>query len=319
MLDALRLVRGSVSDKDLIPVLTHFHIHDGYIQGTNGRIAIETFSKELKDFNITIPADKFLRAVDACDGEPKLKVTEKRLTVSKGGFKAMLPLGEHDSFPKETIENGNWQPTSGILKLVRSLMPFISKDASRPWSVSILFSDGFAYATNNVVMAKIPFDTDLWKRFAIPAIAVEEISRIGQEPTDIMVTENAVLFKYTWGWLKSQVMSHEWQDVSAFIPEVMAGLAGVPDGLLKAVDKILPFCPDPKLPIIQLGVAGVSTADGSQQAEVSGIELPEGRYRAENLKLVLENCDEIDLTPYPSHCYFSNSVNKMTGIFVGMR
>ena len=42
MLDVLDFVRGSISKKDIVPILKSFHVYDGRIQGTNGRLTIDS-------------------------------------------------------------------------------------------------------------------------------------------------------------------------------------------------------------------------------------------------------------------------------------
>ncbi|MDZ4343969.1 MAG: hypothetical protein U1E51_16235, partial [Candidatus Binatia bacterium] len=92
MLDALKFVRGAVKDSDTVmPVLTHFCIHKGRIQGTNGRISIDSPCPELT-FEAVLPADKFLSAIDACKGEPKMRFTDGgKFVVERKPFRGFLP------------------------------------------------------------------------------------------------------------------------------------------------------------------------------------------------------------------------------------
>lgn len=315
--ESLRLVRGAVAVKDLIPVLTHFHIYDGRIQGGNGRIAIDVPApEELKDFNITVPAERFLKAVDACDGEPKLSLTEAgKLRVSKGSFRALLPLAKHNEFP--IMKCGDLKPWKEVplLNAFRALRPFVSEDASRPWSCGILVDGHHCYATNNIILARTKVMLTEPFHFNMPVFAVDELLRIGREPQGTIQDENSVTVDLGDGiWFKSLLYTTEWPNVSSMFIETDIE---VPDKLLEAVIKILPFCPDPKYPKIRFSEDGISTEDGEMSASIEGLSLHESSFRAEPLLAMLRVATHFDPTPYPDPCPFSGP--EVEGIIVGVR
>jgi len=180
VIETLRLVRGAVAKKEIVPTLTHFHIYDGRIQGGNSRRSINCECTDLKGFNITVPAERFLKAVDACNGEPKLKVTEGgKLSISRKRFKALLPLEDHDKYPIND-NPGDYKNINAesLLLALRTLQPFIGDDATRDWSNGIWIHEGFAYATNNVVLARV--EVECSDSFILPADAEKEVLRIGK-------------------------------------------------------------------------------------------------------------------------------------------
>ena len=322
MRDALNLVRGAVSTKDLLPVLTHFHIYEGRVQGGNGRIAIDAPCPELAGFDCTVPAERFLKAVDACDGEPRLKLTDNgKLTVSKGKFRATLPLADHSAFPKvasptqiASFLDGEKLPP--LLPTLRRLYPFIGEDASRVWSCGVYLNGGYAWATNNVCLARVPIH--LFKNFVLPVFAIDELLRIGQEPVSIEACENYVVFYFAsnW-WMRCQKLEGQWPDVASFMPAEPSAHAWPSKQLAEAVRKILPFCPDPKYPVVQTGPDGVGTLDGDMSALVGYDDLPAGRFRAEPLLAALDASGSIDLSTYPKSCYWQGE--GIDGVIVGMR
>lgn len=322
MRDALNLVRGAVSMKDMLPVLTHFHIYEGRVQGGNGRIAIDAPCPELAGFDCTVPAEQFLKAVDACDGEPKLKLTDGgKLTVSKGKFRATLPLADHAAFPRSpAVPKVNSfldsVKLSALLPLLRRLYAFVGEDASRPWSCGVLLDGGYAWATNNVVLARAP--CPVFQNTLLPVFAIDELLRIGQEPTSIQANENALWFYFDGGWwMRCQKLTGEWPDVAAFMPAEPSAHAWPAKQLAEAVRKVLPFCPDPKYPVVQTGPEGVGTLEGEMSALVGYEDLPIGRFRAEPLLAALDAASSIDLSTYPKACYWRG--DGINGIVVGMR
>jgi DNA polymerase III sliding clamp (beta) subunit (PCNA family) len=315
MQSILNLVRGSVSTKDFVPVLQCFHIYNGRIQGQNGRIAIDAPFPDMGD--ITVPAERFLKAVDACDGEPKISVTEEgKLSIKKGAFRAVLPLHDHTAFPRAEKTGEVLATCDGLIAMLRRLRPFISEDASRPWALGILLRADYAYATNNVILARTPFEWSFGD-IILPVYAIDELLRIGEEPTVVLVDDTALTFEYKSGaWLRAQLLTGGWPAVENKFDDIPQ-LEPVPDGLREAVEKVLPFCPDPKFPLIALSANGVSTAEGEHMAAVEGIVLPEGRYRAETLLAVLEVAKRISLEDYPRPVMFSG--DQIEGMFVGMK
>ena len=75
MHDSLKIVKGAVAKKDLVPVLTHLHIHHGWVSATNGKMTITLFIEELVELDIIVPAAKFIAAINRCK-KPKFKILE---------------------------------------------------------------------------------------------------------------------------------------------------------------------------------------------------------------------------------------------------
>jgi len=206
MIKELRLVRGAVAKKDIVPVLTHFHIYNGRIQGGNGKMSIDMACEELTGLDVTVPAERFLKACDACDGEPKIKVTPAgNLSVKNKKFGAVLPLADHEKFPvAESYGFEKWD-FSALITALRTLQPFIGDDATRPWCNGIWFNDGYAYATNNIVLARTKINMEA--SFILPAYAIEEIIRIGMTPIGYQLTEQALYLHYeNTMWVRSQLL-----------------------------------------------------------------------------------------------------------------
>ncbi len=320
MKKVLDFVKGAVSTKDLHPVLTNFRFYNGRVQGGNGRIAIDA-PLDLGGIDITVPAVPFIRAIEACGGDPELNITKGgRLIVKKDKFKSLLPLSDNASFPLAKIDEfvrDKWQPSNGLVKVLKTIRSFIGEDASRPWACGVLFKEGFLYATNNVVIVRVPYDMPEHLEINIPSYTIDELIRVNKDPIHLAYTESAVLFGYGQSWMRSHLFDTKWPDVDKFF-EGHDVLQLVPGGLLSAVEKILPFCPDSKFPVIRLDELGVHTAEGDMSADVGGLALPDSRYRAEPLQMVLRQATRIDLTKYPGPVPFAGD-NRLQGILVGVK
>jgi len=296
MLNTLRLVQGAVSEKDMVPVLSHFHIYDGRIQGTNGRLTIDAPIDTPKELTLTVPAARFIKAIDACRKEPVLIEEDHKLLIKAGRFKAMLPLST-DEFPIGGEPSGEEKPCDGLTAILRRLRPFVGDDATRLWACGILIRGGRAYATNNIILASCPapkFTTDM----VLPVQLIDELIRINDEPDMMLIDGSKVGFRWGKAWLAGKTLADEWPPVEDMLPD--APEEDIPQDLLDAVKRIMPFCPNPKFPVIQFGADGISTEDGDMSAEIAEWEFPEMKFHGEQLQLVLKVAKQMDLTKSPA-------------------
>jgi hypothetical protein len=297
MKEAFNTVRGAVSQRDLLPVLTHFAVSQGRIHGYNGRVHISAPAPSLAHLpGFTVPAQLALAALDACgEAEPVLEMAGDKVRVTDGAnFSAVLPIGPIDAFPISPVpakckKLGNAQ----LLPVLRALRPFVGEDASRPWCASIKFHGAVAMATNNVAMAAmgLPKSWPLTLSCALPVFTVDELLRIGEEPVAVAPDGDHALFFYLpqQVWLRTVLVADGWPNAMAVLHSAHAGavMRNIPAGLLAAVQHVLPFCPDPHVPAIVLDKDQVTTQQGVSTARVAGFSHLAGTYHATPLQLVL--------------------------------
>lgn len=304
----LDVVKGAISTKDLVPVLTHFALHDGRLCGFDGRVYIDAPASETKGLALTVPAIPFIAAIEAC-GEipPKMSFTDGRCEIKAGTFRASLPTGPLEDFPS-TVPDGKkakCSPKGGFLERLRILRPFVGEDASRPWVSGILLMGAKAIATNNIVIAEVSLPNTLWPAGCIlPMFAVDELLRIGHEPIAYARTEQALTFFLPGDiWLRTKLIAGEWPEGALTLIRSLhmkAKWTKVPDGLLAAVERVLPFCADEKAPIVRLEAGKVSTSGEIMSAEVTGFRgLDKCAFRVEPLREVLAHALEIDWSAFP--------------------
>lgn len=321
MLKRLTLVRGGVAKKDFQPLLTFFHIYEGRIQGTNGRLTIDASCEQLKGIEATVHCIKFLKAVDACNGEPNIKITAAgNMMVSKNSFRARLPLGEHEKYPRTTfqVDLPIQPPPENFIQVLKRLQPFMGEDATRPWMNAVHFKDGFAYATNNPVMVRV------WvgdcPNMTLPGFLVDELIRLALIPESLVISENNIFVQFKEEvWIRSSTLDGSWPLVGTMLDNfhMNTELVPIPHQLKEVINQILPFCPNPKFPEIILNEKGVSTGDGDMEANVEGISFPECKWHAENLLLVLSEASKIDFTKWPKPCPWLG--DGIQGVLVGLK
>lgn len=216
MLDALKFIKGGVSKKDPVPVLTHFSIKDGVIRGYNGVICMA--APIALDLNCQPKAQPFTKAIEICEGlpdAPSFAMTAAgRLTVRSGKFKVHIESSP-DEFPDLKPEGELVEVQPGLLAAFKTLAPMIAEDASRAWARGILLRNGSAFATNNIVIGEywtgyqMPFDMN------VPDECIREIIRVKQDPVSVQATSRSITFHFANGsWIKSQLLTTDWPNVS---------------------------------------------------------------------------------------------------------
>jgi DNA polymerase III sliding clamp (beta) subunit (PCNA family) len=326
MRETLDIVRGAVSAKDLVPVLTHFAIHNGRICGYDGRVFIEAPAMGLGKSSFTIEANRFIAAIDACGLDATtVSATVGRCHIEAGSFSAILPTGPFSAFPTLDLPDGGppIKVRPGFIDALASLRPFVGDDASRPWASGVLLRDGKALATNNIVIVERPLILPT-RSFILPSFAIDELTRIGRDPSHITVVEGYARF-YLPGdvVLLTRLQADAWPEsamqlIDEFHKDV--SFKAVPPVLAQSIDRVKPFCADPKSPIVQLNGTRVSAGGGEMSAEIKGFKSSFGvcAFRIEPLLAVLAHATHVDWSKFP-RVPWTDKNTQTRGVIVGLK
>jgi hypothetical protein len=320
MLNALKFVNRATADKDIIRILTHICVHDGLLQGADTRMSIAADCPELAGHSFTVPAEKFIRAIIACKGDPTIvRQDDGTVKISHKRFRVTLPSLNSADYPVMAFKGDDAvkiDAPADFLGALRKLAPFVSRDASRPWSMGMCLSKEHFYATNNVTLARVPVT---WNGPVInlPSFVVEELLDINQPIVEIWASPSAISFKFEGAWMRSQLYADAWPTSIPSMFNAERSFVPVPEGLLEAVEQLIPFCPDVKFPSIHFTDGGITTANGLQSAEIGFDWAGVGVYRAEVLQTVLRVATEWDPIAYPKPVFFNG--DGIQGMMVGVR
>lgn len=317
MLDSLRFVLGAVAKKDFVAALTHFQIKGGRVKGHNGGLTL--CAPIDLDIDVTPKATSFVKAIATCQGLISLNLTAGgRLAVRSGKFRAYVDCVENEQFPTldpegDVIELNH----GGIYKALKSLHEFIAEDASKQWARGVLFRDQSAFATNNVVLVEHWVGYSFPRSINIPRMAVIEMVRIGEDPIRMQVSENSVTFFYENGsWLKTQLYSLEWPDMSKVLDKDSHPIPP-PADLWQALEDIAPFTN--KLRQVFFTPNMITTDQVENQGasfEVDGINF-DGAYNVDYLLGLKNAIQTIDFSAYPGPARFFGE--NIRGAIIGMR
>lgn len=315
MLESLRFVKGAISKKDHLPELAHFHIADGRILGFNGAMGLS--APVPLDLEANPKALPFFKAIETCKDTVQLHMTSSgRLAVKSGSFKAYIDCVD-SSMSTEIIPQGDVATSTGrLLPALETLSPFISEDASRPWSKGVLFKETKAYATNNIVLIeydlgyKVPFE------ITVPHKAVRELLRIKEEPHSIQTDGSSVTFHFEGDkWLRTQVYAQPWPDLEPILNRGVAHTA-VPSGLYQTVEELLPFTDDLTMLYMEPGVVRTEIHTGIG-AEIEVNVQSTGAFQGKQLAALNGVATHIDFETYPDPCPFAGP--GIRGVIMGAR
>lgn len=321
MLNELRFVKGAVGKKDLVPALTHFHIHEGRVTGYNGKMSLS--APIPLDIDCCPKAVPFVRAIEACGETAQLHVTPSgKLAIRSGKFRAHVDtLSDVGLFPDvrpegEVVHVSSESPL--LLPAMQTLLSICSDDASRPWATGVLLDGESAYATNNVVLAELWLGRHFPYRVNVPRYAVKEMLRIGEEPSSVQVSTTSITFHYPGDrWLRTQLNSIDWPDVHKLLNRMPAPdhVAPVPDGLWDALDTLEPFLDDANR-VYMLGDRIATAAEEGASVELPGLPHA-GIYNHAMLSLLNGIATKLGLEEYPQTVPWYGE--RVRGLLVGLR
>lgn len=321
MRDAFKIVRGAVSTKDLVPVLTHFALHNGRLHGYNGRVHISAPVKDLASLpSFTAPATRLMAAIDgAGEEDPRLEIVDKVLKIIAKRYRAQVPTGPIEDFPLIEVAEKRQKIRKGLLPALAALRPFIGEDASRPWCSSVKVQGAIALATNNSILAEVSLPFVFPMEGALPVFAIDELLRIGEEPIALSYDDVSITF-YLPGdvFVRSQLLAEGWPDAKAVLKAAHDGakLKLIPADLASAIQRVKPLSADDKHPRIRLAEGEVATLTGDSQGVVSGFkDIGNGTYYADVLLQVLEVATRIDWSRFPRVPWEGDGIS---GVMLGL-
>lgn len=321
MLEELTKAARVASDKGGLPIMAAVLVRDGTLTAGNGAVSLTVPCPDLAGHTFAVDADRFLAAVKAADGAPKLKMTDGgKLSVVHGKFRALIPLMDADNYPAPTPDEdaGDACPAD-FMELLATLAPFIATDKARPWATGVKLTGYVMLATNGTVAVSAKTQGAFKSSAVIPLAAVEALLGIKASPATLLLTTNSATFRWADGSVMTvALLSYDWPDMTKLLADG-GNQQPVPEGLADAVKRIKPFCPNKDHAIIRLTADGkVCTADGDSSGSQDGFSFAnESAFIADELLAVLALAETIDMAGYPVAVPFAGG--KVRGVIAGVR
>ena len=325
MLEALQFVQGAVARKDFVPEMTHFHIKDGGVMTYNGTLTL--YSPIALNFDVSPKAEPMIKAIQACkDSTITLHLTPSgMLSVKSGSFRALVDCLPTRELPLTTQPEGTEVNLAGkLLTVLRTLLPFVAEDASRPWARGVLFSGQFARATNNIIIVEHWMGETVFPvPVNLPKSAINEILRVKEEPEKAFVSETNITLVFPGGrWLKAQLFPTDWPDVQRVLgtDQDCYEADAITEEVWNGVEQILPLA-DKETCAVYVSADCATTHEGDKGAAVSygkvfRVDKP-AILNIEQFHALRGVAKTIKLSTYPKPCPFFG--DGIRGSIIGIR
>lgn len=318
MLCDLKFCQGAVAKKDFVPAMTHFTIEKGILKSFNGVIALS--SPIQFDVDCKPKAYPLIKAIANCGDSVSLTMLDNnRLKVVSGKFKAVIDCTT-DETPTVSPE-GERMELDGekFLQSVKTLLPFVGTDASRPWSAGILMDGKSAYATNNICLIETWIGCVFPHKLNVPVHALKELARINEAPAYVQIAEKSITFHFTGDrWLRSQLFETGWPDVNAILDKGdYAKAVTVNPEIFDGIEALKLFTD--KMGRVFFKDGYLSTAEDVNDGATFKIEGMEngGVFNYQMLALLKGVAQKADFTSYPAPVIFYG--NSLRGAIIGIR
>jgi hypothetical protein len=274
MKKAFDFIKHAVAKKDLDERLTAIHCLNDRVQAYNGRIVMEHPIDNIGSFSVS--KDQLIKAVEVCNWEPEIEITEKSIILTHDNTKIRLNVSL--DFEPQKKKKGKKKPIKkNLLKKLTLVRPFISEDASRTWSTSVRLSENYMHATNNVVIVRTPFKM---RDCTIPVEVIDILLKIKESPTIMAMSKNSIYFEWKNGaWMQGILLFDTWPKFKELF-DARKKVKEIPTSLYKAIDKLRHFCNDDVIRIRD----NVAFTDN---CEISGVNIPNTTISCSNIKTVL--------------------------------
>lgn len=319
MLSALKFVQGAVAKKEVVEGLTHFRIHNNVVKSYNGVMAL--CSPIAVDIDCTPLADPMIKAISNCDESVQLTLMSNgKLRIQSGKFRVAIPCTE--TVTPHVDAEGVLHEVDGaaLMTAFATLQPFVSGDASRPWSNGILLKGQSAFATNNVIAAEYWVGSPLPIDCNIPRATINEMLRIKMIPTHVQIADTSITFHYEENkWIRTNLIETGWPDLTRILDKGMSEsvMRDVPGDLFEAIEIIKPFTD--KNGRIYFEQSSVRTHYDKEEGASHFINDPsmQGVYRYEMFNLLKGVAKQADFTKWPDACPFT--ADRLRGVIIGIR
>lgn len=318
MLKELKFVSGAVAKKEFIPAITHFCIENGTVRAYNGTLALS--SPIACDINCKPKAVPMVNAIARCSETITMSVTPTgKLSIKSGPFRALIECVPEETVQAHVMPEGERIEFDGqaLLTALKTILPFVGNDASRPWATGILLKGQSAYATNNVCLIEYWVGAQFPHVVNVPRPAVVEMIRINEAPTHAQLTDTSITFHYGDGrWIRSQLFATDWPDVERLL-DGESHPKSIPAELFDGLKVVKPFMG--KLGQIFINEAFMHThQDISEGATFDLAWFESGTSFSLDMLLLLEGVAKTaDFSMYPSPCAFFG--DRLRGVIGCMR
>lgn len=222
----VKWITDAVSDKDMgTGALSSYLIRNGNIHAADGRMVVATpFPFEGPE--CLVPAEPFENVlINRPEGDFTWDRELDRLVLKRGRFKGRIKTLPIDSWVQPTdLPVGLTDIPDGLVHGLTQLLPFVSENATKPWATCFALVGGCMYASNNIAVARVPFECGIPGEYLIPCWVGEFIIKRAEGLVAWACEEQRITFLWEDGsWMRSSLIVDKYPPVKPVLDKFFAG------------------------------------------------------------------------------------------------
>ncbi len=313
-LESLRLACMLCESGAAVERFKHITFDAGQVRAFNGIVGLQA-PFPLEDEKFAVNEERLDRALSACAGEGlTVSSLKEHLVFKQGKLTIRVRKLDQDSVYTARLEVPKKEAradATGLRGALERVAPFVSADASRPWSTAALVNGDYVYATNNLSLVRTQFYLPFAMKIPSPAIpvllALPNIDWVARTDTQLFAGYKRIVVSFP-------EHAGDWPDVGAMFKPMPKKMEPLDEELLAAAKTVEKFA-DRFVTLSPSSMEG-KTANIESEYEVS-VKKGAGTYSARLLSLVLSVATHGDFSTYPKPVFFAGE--ELQGIAVGVK
>lgn len=197
LVQALEQVKGSVAQKNFLPILTHVLVSGDTMLGYDSEVGVRVKLSKSTPVPFNVKATMFLELLKACEAEDvELTIEKDKVRIKCGGHKSTLPqIGEEYPKPNVVVKEGTWcDVPSGFKEAVERAMLGVSEDENNKTLSALYIGGSYVYGGDGKQVVRCTLEADLPPLF-LGRRAVGELLRLGN-PTRVALAGSVAVFDF---------------------------------------------------------------------------------------------------------------------------
>lgn len=222
---------------------THIGIKNNWAIAFNGIVAA---GSPIVESLTCYPHNLLLvEALSKCDENYSLtQLDNGRLSIKSGKFKAIVPCLDPDLMQEAAPDPQIVGLNNTFKDAVEAVGVLASENAQHVLTASVLMNGSSVISTNRVMLMEYWHGLDLPPNIPLPKQFVAALAKSKKNLSGFGFSRSSATFYFIDGsWLRTQLYSDEWPDVSKILDR-QANLWTIDPAFFKALDSIAPFSND---------------------------------------------------------------------------
>jgi hypothetical protein len=232
-----------VSEKLGAPFETHVGLRGNWAIAFNGVVAAGApIAEDIVAYPHTL---LLVEALSRCDENFSLtQLDNGRLSIKSGKFKAVVPCLDPDLMQTAVPDPMIVGITNKFKEAVEAVGVLASENAQHVLTASVLMNGQSVVSTNRVMILEMWHGLDLPPNIPLPKQFVAALVKQKKNLTGFGFSSCSATFYFEDGcWLRTQLYSDEWPDVSSIL-ERQANLWSIDPNFFKSLEAVMPFSED---------------------------------------------------------------------------